>query len=427
MRTTQKFLNELFSPLETIKDQSLLKARLFAGALAIGHPLYYWAWTVLDPQPYESAAWRATASILGLVALVFTIRSGPNDRRASFWYGVASAGGTVVLASWFYVANGGNSVWLASLCVLTFLFFTITDWRFAFFITAGSLAFASVTVPYLEIGVWARGEPHKIFDTAASLIIGFTLSTAVLTRYSDVNMRGVRMRSQMRALAITAHEIRTPIAGMLLLSEALEERLREILQQTGREEVREAHALTKDLVATCRDSNELISTYLANANPSKPFANSAAIALASVAQDAITSVQRANGGRGPTIALQVSQDFVVMGDRVVLRQVLVNLLNNARNAVRRRYQASTAGHIRVDVEYINGGRVTVNDDGIGIARADLGKIFEAFYTGDPDLGHGLGLTFVEAVAKAHNARLSVESVQGSGTSFTLEFRDAKTT
>lgn len=412
-------------PLETVKDQSPLKAKLFTVALVFGHPFYYWAWTALEPQPYDSAIGRASASLVGLVALGYSLSAGVDDRRTAFWYGLAVAWGTVGLGSWLYVANGGNSVWLASLCALTLLFFTITDWRFALVVTAISFACAAWAVPHLKIGIWQWQASSAAFDTTACLVIGFSLITSVLSRYSDVNMRGVQIRSQMRALAVTAHEIRTPIAGMLLLSEALQEHLGEMLLRAPNDDVRNAQALAQDLVSTCRDANALVGTHLANANPMKPFATRVPVAMAGVAKDAIEAVQRASGRRGLSIALNVSNDFVVLADPLVLRQVLVNLLDNARKAVLMRHRALDAGRIRIDVNFAQGGRVTVSDDGIGIASSRLQRIFKPFYTGDPDHGHGLGLTFVDAVAKAYGANLEVQSVEGSGTSFTLEFREAR--
>jgi two-component system CAI-1 autoinducer sensor kinase/phosphatase CqsS len=424
MGQARLFASELTAPLETIKDQSPQKARLIAAGLVIGHPLYYWLWTSVQPQPYESAAWRAAASILGLIALFHSVRAGPDDPRTAFWFGIASALGTVVLASWFYVANGGNAVWLSSLCALMVLFFTVTDWRFALLVTLLSLGFAALIVPWLHVGVWSSQIASPAFDITAWLIIGFSIFTSVLTRYTDVSMRGVRLRGQMRALAVTAHEIRTPIAGMLLLSEALEERLADIARTGHAGKVHEAMVLACKLVSTCRDANDLVATHLANANPVRPFAHRSPVALAPIARDAIESVNRASGSRRPRIELHVAQDFVTMADGIVLRQVLVNLLNNALHAVVLRHRVTAAGRIRVGVEMREAGRVTVADDGIGIAKSSMSKIFQAFYTGDPDRGHGLGLTFVDAVAKAYGARVLVESVEGSGTSITLEFRDA---
>jgi signal transduction histidine kinase len=391
----------------------------------MGHPIYYWAWTSLDPQPYESATWRAIASLLGLVALGSSIRAGSDDRRTNCWFGIASAFGSVVLASWFYVANGGNSVWLASLCVLILLFFTITDWRFALTVTILSLICAHELVPRLGVGVWSSRQASEAFDTKACLIIGFSLFASVLTRYTDVNMRSVQMRSQMRALGVTAHEMRTPIAGMLLLTESLTERLRHLHQlHVNDDGIREALRISHDLAATCHDANEVVTTHLLNANPTKPFASRAPVALVPIARDAIESVRRSGAGRGPSIELRVLQDFVTTADRLVLRQVLVNLLNNSQNAIVLRHRMSAAGRIRVEVDRVTSGRVIVTDDGIGIAKSRLSKIFQPFYTGDPDHGHGLGLTFVEAAMAAYGGKVTVESVEGSGTSVTLEFPEA---
>ena len=69
-------------------------------------------------------------------------------------------------------------------------------------------------------------------------------------------------------------------------------------------------------------------------------------------------------------------------------------------------------------------KLEVADHGIGIARRDQGKIFEKFYrAGDPLVhntkGSGLGLSLVRHITDAHGGDISVESIPGTGSRFTL--------
>jgi two-component system phosphate regulon sensor histidine kinase PhoR len=69
--------------------------------------------------------------------------------------------------------------------------------------------------------------------------------------------------------------------------------------------------------------------------------------------------------------------------------------------------------------------ISVSDQGIGIAKKDLNKIFEKFYrvrvTGSEEKrGSGLGLTLVKQIVEAHGGTIEVESEVGAGSKFTLK-------
>ncbi len=296
----------LFAPLEVVKDQSRLKSWVFAFALVFGHPLYHWAWSTLSPQPYESLGWRLIAAGLGVVALLAMHRYGIEDRRAAIAYGIGAAFGTVVLSAWFYVANGGNAMWLASLVALTMLYYTLTDWRLATVVTALAFAVAYVCVPMLQVGVWANGMQHQVFDVSAWLILGFTIAMSILTRYTDLSMQAVRMRSQLGALGITAHEVRTPLASLQLLSQGLRDRLYSLrAEKAVSAELEDIKELADDVVRFCEHAHALIETQLANANPFKPFAERAPVRLGDVAQSAVATFVRGRGTRAPLAIVTV--------------------------------------------------------------------------------------------------------------------------
>jgi signal transduction histidine kinase len=101
--------------------------------------------------------------------------------------------------------------------------------------------------------------------------------------------------------------------------------------------------------------------------------------------------------------------------------VLTNLLDNAV-----RY-TSPGGRIGCRSRRDNGGiAISVSDNGTGIVREHLPRIFERFYRSDPSRsrdegGTGLGLAIVKHLVEAHGGRVSAESERGAGTTVTCWF------
>ncbi len=104
----------------------------------------------------------------------------------------------------------------------------------------------------------------------------------------------------------------------------------------------------------------------------------------------------------------------IQGDERFLRQMLINLLKNAKAAM------PEGGLVRLITafsdEYI---RIIVEDTGSGIPEDILNKIFEPYFTTKID-GTGLGLTMVYKVVKGHGGDITVQSREGAGTRFTIQ-------
>lgn len=419
----------LLAPIESITDQSVFKGMAFSAAILVGHPLFYWIWTRGYPARYESLEWRLVCSALGGAALLALRAWGPRDGRAIAIYLVATAVGTVGLASWFFVANGADAPWLASLAAMTMIYFSLTDWRIAIVVTPLAYTLAYWLAPEFSVGVWSDPTAtlsERPFDFKDSAVLAFCIGVSLLTRYTDRSTMDVQLRSQMRALAITAHEFRTPLAGMQLLSTALEERLDETAQRgASKQDLTELRGLASELRRACTDANTLIDTHLANANPSKPFPRIEAVAMGTTAADAIASFQRGVATSHELVDLEVARDFVVKAERGAIKQIIINLLNNALKAVVKRHSTAAPHQIRVRIDFSrNQGTLTVTDTGGGIARLDIHRIFEPFWSGDPLHGHGLGLTFVRAAVNAYAGTIGVESGVDTGTAITVSFSEA---
>ncbi len=100
-------------------------------------------------------------------------------------------------------------------------------------------------------------------------------------------------------------------------------------------------------------------------------------------------------------------------DKKYMKQVLLNIIKNAIAAM------PNGGSLHVTT-YIQGGMVNIDiqDNGIGISKDDMSKIFEPYYT-TKDFGSGLGLTVVYKIVREHGGEVSLNSQEGEGTTFTV--------
>ncbi len=101
----------------------------------------------------------------------------------------------------------------------------------------------------------------------------------------------------------------------------------------------------------------------------------------------------------------------VNADSGAVEQLLLNLLLNAADSM----QPGERGGVSVEVAGENV-EVAVWDEGRGISREDMQRIFEPFFSTKDD-GTGLGLAVAQRVARAHGSELTVESKPGQGTTF----------
>lgn len=127
---------------------------------------------------------------------------------------------------------------------------------------------------------------------------------------------------------------------------------------------------------------------------------------------------------GLSLKFEVASNVFVLGDRSRLKQVLVNLLDNAI-----RY-TKAGGFVQVIVRMEEKNPILmVRDTGIGIPESAIPFVFDRFFRvqhvrNEQDNGTGLGLSIVKSICTAHKAKLTVESVVGQGSIFRIEFPDS---
>jgi heavy metal sensor kinase len=119
-----------------------------------------------------------------------------------------------------------------------------------------------------------------------------------------------------------------------------------------------------------------------------------------------------------TLAPLMGDPVTVAGDRNRLKQVLVNLIDNAIK------YTPEGGRVAVEVKsHANRAQLTVTDTGIGVAPEHREKIFDRFYrvsTDRGETGSGLGLSIAKSICNAHGGTIVVDSAPGSGSTFRIE-------
>ncbi len=119
-----------------------------------------------------------------------------------------------------------------------------------------------------------------------------------------------------------------------------------------------------------------------------------------------------------SLGIAIAPDLTANADKVRLQQAVANLVDNALKYSPDGTEVTLAGRALPD----GGVEITVRDQGPGITPEDLPRIWDRLYRGDKSRsqrGLGLGLSFVQAIARAHGGTATVASTPGQGAVFTF--------
>lgn len=278
----------------------------------------------------------------------------------------------------------------------------LPGWQLSFFEPLESL-------PVDDSG--ARRQTMAYVAVAASGLAA-TVLIAVMT--GSVFRRQLRLaRLKTDLVASVSHELRTPLASMRVLVDGLladtrldETKTREYLHLVASENARLTRLIENFLTFSRLERGR------------ERFAFSAVSPSAAV--NAAVAAIRERVPRACDLTIEITPDLPpVRADEGALISALINLLDNALKY--------TPDEKRVSVKVertADGVAFQVQDNGIGIAPREHRRIFKRFYRVDQSLasatsGVGLGLSIVELIARAHGGSVSVQSAEGSGSTFTL--------
>jgi heavy metal sensor kinase len=215
---------------------------------------------------------------------------------------------------------------------------------------------------------------------------------------------------QRQFTADASHELRTPLAIMqaeatlALSKERTETEYRKSLETISQESTYMSSVIGKLL-------------FLARSDAGKEQLNFEDVDLKDLIIGLSANVEALAADKEIKFAVDTQANLVVNGDKVKLRQLFINILENAV-----RY-TPTGGNISVSLvrKELNT-LTTISDTGIGIPPEHLPHIFERFYRVDKarsraDGGVGLGMAIAKYIADSHGGKIEVESQLGKGTTF----------
>jgi signal transduction histidine kinase len=214
--------------------------------------------------------------------------------------------------------------------------------------------------------------------------------------------------------AIVSHELRSPLSAVQQNLFGLVAELSGQLSESQKSRFERIKTRIDELI-------KLIQTWLrAVSVPAAQIRDSfAPVAIGTPIGKAIETVQPHATRKDITITATVAEAVPpVSGDEGSLTEALVNLLGNAVK------YSQMGGNVRVRADAEGGKvRVTVADDGVGIAPEDLPFVFGDFYRGKPapggEPGWGLGLALTRRIVEAHGGVIEVKSKLGKGTTFVI--------
>jgi signal transduction histidine kinase len=212
--------------------------------------------------------------------------------------------------------------------------------------------------------------------------------------------------------ADASHELRNPL--MVIDSNvAVSLKYPEGMRKTDRESFEAIASATAQMTHLTEDL-----LILARANQIN-FLNKEPINLTSILEELLDLLSYKIEAKKLDLILELSKPLLIVGDRLQLKRLFSNLIDNAISYTLEGGTITIQGRNKKSLIEIQ-----IKDTGIGIAPENLDKIFDRFWRADTsrsywDAGSGLGLSIVQAIVNHHRGTISVSSQLGIGSCFTI--------
>jgi signal transduction histidine kinase len=220
-------------------------------------------------------------------------------------------------------------------------------------------------------------------------------------------VRTERLAATGKLTAQLAHEINNPIHN---IQSCLQTALTRLAGNTNAKELIEV--AYEEAARLSRLTGQMLDIYRASAvDDTMPGAN-----LREMLEEIVALTQAELEGDHITVDIHIEDDLpVIHGSKDKLKQVVLNLIANARDAM------PEGGRLEIIARKSDrSAQIAVKDTGVGIAPENIGRIFEAFYTTKGTVsGVGLGLPVSYGIVSQHRGSIEVESIPGKGSTFTV--------
>ncbi len=209
-----------------------------------------------------------------------------------------------------------------------------------------------------------------------------------------------------KTAASVAHEINNPL-GIILAHTGV------AMEEAGPELRPHLEAVQRNVERAAATTKRLLNIAMPNAICQEPQN------LADVVKEALAFLRP----RMRNVELDLSGlsgDLPMIGDRILLEQLVINLLLNALESMHDQGRLLVNGRMEAQ-NGVSVLRLEIRDSGLGIAPENLDRIFDPFFTTRGGNGFGLGLFISRRIVEAHKGALWAESTQGQGAAMIMEF------
>ncbi|WP_161596629.1 sensor histidine kinase [Chitinophaga vietnamensis] len=299
--------------------------------------------------------------------------------------------------------------------------------------TAHQIPYQMKIIPLSESGYMGDNTSEQLFiimplnDNAIMRQMGYMITGGVLFTLIMITAFALTIRTMLNQKKLSeiksdfinnmTHELKTPLATISLAIDAIgNEKVMD-----NKDKIRYFSGIIKE---ENKRMNKQVESILQSALLEKDEIGMKlqATDVHAVIQHTTENLQLQLAGKNGVVDLQLDAvNPVIMADDVHFSNVIFNLLDNAIKY--------SKDNLEVVIHTYNTRKslfIVISDNGIGMSRDTISRIFEKFYrahTGNVHnvKGFGLGLTYVKAIVDAHKGKIKVESTLGKGSKFTMEF------
>jgi len=389
--------------------------------------LPYFMWSYTEHDDYVSLSLRFVAGLLSFFLIMNDYWPKSFRKLLPLYWHITLLFCLPFMTTYMLLSTHASIYWLLNMSLALFLLALLVDWlSFTIILPLGVL---------LGYGLyWIMGGTSTIELRSEAFFLSVYMSIfAILIAIIFSRNRERAERDKILAIkalsATIAHEIRTPLSAITFGAKGMKKHLPKIIE--GYElaldnnlPVRDIEKMNYDalkdmpesLSIVSRNANTIIDMLLMKLKEHPVEENLKVCSVGQCVQDLLENYPMFSSDK-KLIHWNKENDFQFMGNQVLMRHVLFNLLKNAI------YFVKSAGRGRISIWFEQSdiqNKLHFRDTGKGISTSDLPNIFDRFYTTTKH-GTGIGLAFCKLTIQGFGGDIVCHSIEGKYTEFVMKF------